>query len=121
MLIGLAMAGVGLATLTTISQTSSFVTSVLLGEILMSIGFALLLVPLSNLALTGVNPDDAGVASAVLNSTQQIGGSRHRAAEHVLCECRRVLPRVASPARCHRSTRSPRSMAITSRSGSGSG
>jgi EmrB/QacA subfamily drug resistance transporter len=75
MLIGLAMAAVGLATLTTISQTSSFVTTVLLGEILMSVGFALLLVPLSSLALTGVNPDDAGVASAVLNSTQQIGGS----------------------------------------------
>jgi hypothetical protein len=32
-------------------------------------------VPLSSLALTGVNDDDAGVASAVLNSTQQIGGS----------------------------------------------
>ena len=41
----------------------------------MSVGFALLLVPLSNLALTGVNDDDAGVASAVLNSTQQIGGT----------------------------------------------
>jgi MFS family permease len=51
------------------------VTSVLLGEILMSVGLALLLVPLSSLALTGVKADDAGVASAVLNSTQQIGGS----------------------------------------------
>ncbi|MCW2755970.1 MAG: drug resistance transporter, EmrB/QacA subfamily [Marmoricola sp.] len=42
---------------------------------LMSIGFALLLVPQSSLALTGVDDDDAGVASAVLNSTQQVGGS----------------------------------------------
>jgi hypothetical protein len=41
----------------------------------MSVGLALVLVPLSSLALTGVNDDDAGVASAVLNSTQQIGGS----------------------------------------------
>ena len=41
----------------------------------MSVGLALAIVPLSNLALTGVNQDDAGVASAVLNSTQQIGGS----------------------------------------------
>jgi EmrB/QacA subfamily drug resistance transporter len=75
MLIGLAMATAGLAAFTSISDTSSWVTSVLPGQLLMSIGFALLLVPLSSLALTGVNADDAGVASAVLNSTQQIGGS----------------------------------------------
>jgi hypothetical protein len=75
MLIGLAMAAAGLATFTAISDTSSWVTTVLPGQLLMSVGFALVLVPLSNLALTGVNADDAGVASAVLNSTQQIGGS----------------------------------------------
>jgi EmrB/QacA subfamily drug resistance transporter len=75
MLLGLAMAAIGLGTFTRISDTSSWVTTVLPGELLMSVGFALLLVPLSSLALTGVNDDDAGVASAVLNSTQQIGGS----------------------------------------------
>jgi EmrB/QacA subfamily drug resistance transporter len=75
MLIGLAMATVGLATFTSISDTSSWVSHVLPGELLMSVGLALVLVPLSSLALTGVNDDDAGVASAVLNSTQQIGGS----------------------------------------------
>jgi hypothetical protein len=48
---------------------------VLPGEILMSVGLALVFIPLSSLALTGVDPDDAGVASAVLNTTQQIGGS----------------------------------------------
>jgi len=75
MLVGLAMAAGGLAIFTLISDTSSWAAVVLPGELLMSIGFALLLVPLSNLALTGVRDDDAGVASAVLNSTQQIGGS----------------------------------------------
>jgi EmrB/QacA subfamily drug resistance transporter len=75
MLIGLAMAAIGLATFTAISDTSSWGARVLPGELLMSIGFALLLVPLSSLALSGVNDDDAGVASALLNSTQQIGGS----------------------------------------------
>ncbi|MDX6494444.1 MAG: hypothetical protein QOE17_430 [Gaiellales bacterium] len=75
MLIGLAMGAAGLATFTFISDTSSWVTSVLPGELLMSIGLALVFVPLSSLALTGVSDDDAGVASAVLNSTQQIGGS----------------------------------------------
>ena len=75
MLIGLAMTATGLASFTRISDTSSWVTSILPGELLMSVGLALAIVPLSNLALTGVNKDDAGVASAVLNSTQQIGGS----------------------------------------------
>jgi EmrB/QacA subfamily drug resistance transporter len=75
MLVGLAMTTIGLATFTSISDTSSWVTSVLPGELLMSVGLALVIVPLSSLALTGVNDDDAGVASAVLNSTQQIGGS----------------------------------------------
>jgi EmrB/QacA subfamily drug resistance transporter len=75
MLVGLAMAAVGLATFTTISDTTSWASHVLPGELLMSVGFALLLVPLSNLALSGVSPDDAGVASAVLNSSQQIGGT----------------------------------------------
>jgi hypothetical protein len=69
------MAAGGLATFTAITDTSSWAAIVLPGELLMSVGFALLLVPLSSLALSGVNEDDAGVASAVLNSTQQIGGS----------------------------------------------
>ncbi|MGX7678658.1 MFS transporter [Jatrophihabitans sp. DSM 45814] len=75
MLIGLALVTAGLASFAFITDTSSWVTRVLPGELLMSVGLALVLVPLSSLALTGVNADDAGVASAVLNSTQQVGGS----------------------------------------------
>jgi EmrB/QacA subfamily drug resistance transporter len=75
MLVGLALATIGLATLTSISDTSSYAATVLPGELLISVGLALVLVPLSSLALTGVAENDAGVASAVLNSTQQIGGS----------------------------------------------
>ncbi|MFC6155165.1 MFS transporter [Kribbella jiaozuonensis] len=75
MLIGLAMVAIGLGTFTFISDNSSWAPHVLPGELLMSIGLGLVIVPLSSLALTGVNNNDAGVASAVLNSTQQIGGS----------------------------------------------
>lgn len=75
MLIGLAMVAIGLGTFTFISDSSSWALGVLPGELLMSVGLGLVIVPLSSLALTGVNNDDAGVASAVLNSTQQIGGS----------------------------------------------
>jgi EmrB/QacA subfamily drug resistance transporter len=75
MLLGLAMATIGLGSFAFISQTSSWVTHVLPGELLMSVGLALVFVPLSSLALTGVHADDAGEASAVLNSTQQIGAT----------------------------------------------
>jgi EmrB/QacA subfamily drug resistance transporter len=75
MLLGLAMAAAGLATFTTITDTTSWASHVLPGELLMSVGLGLVFVPLSNLALSGIRPDDAGEASAVLNSTQQIGAS----------------------------------------------
>jgi len=98
MLIGLALAAIGLVTFTFISDTSSWLTSVLPGELLASVGLALAFAPLSSLALTGVDDDDAGVASAMLNSTQQIGGvPEDGAAEHVLCDCGRVLRRRPSP------------------------
>lgn len=75
MLIGLALATTGLATFTFISDTGSWVASVLPGEVLMGGGLALVFVPLSSLALAGVQTADAGEASAVLNSTQQIGAT----------------------------------------------
>jgi EmrB/QacA subfamily drug resistance transporter len=75
MIVGLILAPLGLFSFTFINDHSSWVLHVLPGEILMSVGLALVFIPLSNLALTGVDPDDAGVASAVLNTTQQIGGS----------------------------------------------
>ena len=44
-------------------------------EILMSVGLAGVFIPASSLALLGVSTHDAGVGSAVLNTSQQIGGS----------------------------------------------
>ena len=41
----------------------------------MSFGMGLVFVPLSSVALTGVANHDAGVASALVNTTQQVGGS----------------------------------------------
>jgi EmrB/QacA subfamily drug resistance transporter len=75
MIPGLAMAAVGMLWLTQISQTSSYTTHVLPSEVLMSIGLAGVFIPASSIALLGVSPHDAGVASAMLNTSQQIGGS----------------------------------------------
>ena len=75
MMTGSAMAAVGLFSLTFISQSSSWLTHVLPGEILLSLGLGWVFVPLSSLALIGVGHHDAGVASAMLNTSQQIGGT----------------------------------------------
>jgi MFS family permease len=42
---------------------------------LVSVGMGLAFVPLSSTALVGVQPEHAGVASALVNTTQQIGGA----------------------------------------------
>ena len=66
---------VGMVWLTQIGAHTSFATHVLPVEIVMSIGMGLALVPMSSSALIGVSSHDAGVASATLNTTQQVGGS----------------------------------------------
>lgn len=43
--------------------------------LVMGMGMAFVFIPLQNVALTGVAPHDAGIASAVTNSAMQIGGS----------------------------------------------
>jgi EmrB/QacA subfamily drug resistance transporter len=75
MIPGLVMAVVGMLLLTQISADTSYVTHVLPSELLMSIGLAGVFIPASSTALIGVGHHDAGVASALLNTSQQIGGS----------------------------------------------
>jgi MFS family permease len=43
--------------------------------LLMGAGLGMVFVPMQNLALFGVDRDDCGVASALVNASQQIGGS----------------------------------------------
>ena len=72
---GLALASVGMLWLTRVGETSSFVSTVLPGEVAISFGLAMVFVPASSTALVGVGDHDTGVASAVLNTAQQVGGS----------------------------------------------
>lgn len=72
---GTVLAAVGMALLLSIGVDTSFASHVLPSELLISFGMGFAFVPLSSLALVGVAPHDAGVASALVNTTQQIGGS----------------------------------------------
>jgi EmrB/QacA subfamily drug resistance transporter len=75
MVTGLTMALAGMLWLTQIQADTSYVSHVLPAQILMSLGLAGVFVPASSTALVGIDPHDAGVGSALLNTTQQIGGS----------------------------------------------
>jgi EmrB/QacA subfamily drug resistance transporter len=72
---GLAIATIGMLLLTRIDADTAYWSHVLPAEILMSVGLACVFIPASSTALLGVGSHDAGVASAVLNTSQQIGGS----------------------------------------------
>lgn len=72
---GLLAAAVGLLLLTQITPETSYITHVLPALLIMSSGMALVFIPLSTTALHGVGNRDAGVASALINTSQQVGGS----------------------------------------------
>jgi EmrB/QacA subfamily drug resistance transporter len=61
--------------LTQLRVDSSYPAFILPAFVIMAVGMALVFVPLGNTSLTGVDSHDAGVASAMLNTTQQVGGS----------------------------------------------
>ena len=75
MSVGLLMAAVGLVILTTLTVGSSYFVTVLPAEVIISLGMGMSFVAMSSTALIGVHPEDAGVASALVNATQQTGGS----------------------------------------------
>jgi len=72
---GFAAAALGLAWLSRVTPTTSYLAHVLPAEVLISLGMGTAFVPMSSTALFRVSPHDAGVASATLNTSQQIGGS----------------------------------------------
>jgi EmrB/QacA subfamily drug resistance transporter len=74
-LVGLIMSTASMLWLTQITPGNDYVSHVLPAMIIMSIGMAGVFIPAASLALVGVGGHDAGIASAVLNTSQQIGGS----------------------------------------------
>lgn len=75
MIPGLAATVAGMLMLTQITEETSYWAFVLPSMMLMSIGMACVFITASSTALVGVGTHDAGVASALLNTSQQIGGS----------------------------------------------
>ncbi len=72
---GLLVGAVGLGWLTQIGVHTSFWLYVFGPQVLMSVGLGFAFPALSSTALTNVRSADSGVASAMVNTTQQVGGS----------------------------------------------
>jgi EmrB/QacA subfamily drug resistance transporter len=74
-LFGSAVMAGGLFWLSTISADSSYAGHLLPSLLVMSFGIGSIFVPLTTVAVAGVEPHEAGLASALLNVGQQVGGS----------------------------------------------
>ncbi|MCM3263630.1 MULTISPECIES: MFS transporter [Streptomyces] len=72
---GMLLAASGLVVLTRLGVDSAYVTHVLPAEILLGLGMGLTFMPVFSTATHGIRPQDAGVASAMVNTSQQVGGS----------------------------------------------
>jgi hypothetical protein len=73
--LGMLLGVAGMIYLTQLSVTSSYVSGVLPALLVMGLGFGLIFAPGINTATAGVQRADSGVASALVNTMQQVGGS----------------------------------------------
>ena len=74
-LTGLSIATVGMLLFTQLSLTGSYLGELFPAVIVTSIGMGLTFVPVTLLATTNVPGEDAGLASGLFNTSQQIGGA----------------------------------------------
>jgi predicted MFS family arabinose efflux permease len=72
---GVLIAAAGLSVLTQLPVHGSYIGDLMSGLFPMSIGMGLTFVPITLLATGGVTDDDAGLASGLFNTAQQVGGS----------------------------------------------
>jgi EmrB/QacA subfamily drug resistance transporter len=72
---GLLLGTIGLVVFAQVGTQASYLTQLLPAELMTSLGVGTAFVPLSSTALIGVEPSDAGVASALVNTAQQTGGT----------------------------------------------
>ncbi|MFV5991403.1 MFS transporter [Streptomyces sp. NPDC056231] len=72
---GFLTAAVGMLLLTQLEVDSSYATLILPAQLLLGLGMGSAFMPAMSLATHGVEPRDSGVASAMVNTSQQVGGA----------------------------------------------
>ena len=74
-ILGMSIATVGMLLLLTTDANGTYLADVLPGLIPISIGMGLTFVPVTLLATSGMAHEDAGLASGLFNTSQQVGGA----------------------------------------------
>ncbi len=72
---GMLLGAGGMAYLSQVTVTSSYADAVLPALLILGLGFGMIFAPAINTATFGVARRDSGVASALVNTMQQVGGS----------------------------------------------
>jgi EmrB/QacA subfamily drug resistance transporter len=72
---GMVLLGLGLAFFSQVSVGGSYVGDLLPGFLLIGVGMGFSFVPISIAALAGITSTEAGLASGLINTSQQIGGA----------------------------------------------
>jgi EmrB/QacA subfamily drug resistance transporter len=72
---GIVLATIGMVVLAQVPVHGTYVGDLLPGLLPLSIGMGLVFVPITLMATGGVGPNDAGLASGLFNTAQQVGGS----------------------------------------------
>lgn len=72
---GLLIAAGGMVLLTQLTETSTYAPHILPALLVMGLGLGMSMAPAMQGAVSGVSHEDAGVASATVNTMQQVGGS----------------------------------------------
>jgi EmrB/QacA subfamily drug resistance transporter len=75
LVVGMVTLTAGLAYFTQVSVGGSYLGDLLPGFLLIGVGIGFSFVPISIAALAGVEPAEAGLASGLINTSQQIGGA----------------------------------------------
>jgi EmrB/QacA subfamily drug resistance transporter len=72
---GMLLGGGAMGYLTQLTVASSYATNIVPALVALGLGFGMIFSPAINTATAGVSPRDSGVASALVNTMQQVGGS----------------------------------------------
>jgi EmrB/QacA subfamily drug resistance transporter len=75
LVVGMGMLTAGLVYFTQVSVDGTYLTDLLPGFLVIGVGIGFSFVPISIAALAGVQPAEAGLASGLINTSQQIGGA----------------------------------------------
>ncbi|MGV9534181.1 MFS transporter, partial [Streptosporangium sandarakinum] len=73
--LGLGVLAVGIAGLSLVGANGSFVTDVLPASLIAAVGMSLAYIPAMMSAMSGVRPEEAGLASGIVNTTYNVGSA----------------------------------------------